>query len=222
MENPWVLILVMTAIAAAAGAMAWLSWQARKKRREELAGLARHLGWSFDPLHDRRHDQQYAQFEIFRRGHSRAAYNTLQGTLEVAGAPWPARMGDYTYKVTRYTGKTVQTTTYRFSYLIIHLPAPGLPALFIRPENVLDKIAGALGFDDIDFESAEFSRKFYVKALDKRYEEFFDMLRKTGWYLGPALVIDVSKIDFVSNVRHLIAVFEAIEQLLVPKDFKIH
>lgn len=61
-----------------------------------------------------------------------------------------------------------------------------------------------------------------VKALDKRYEEFFDALRKTGWYLGPALVIDVAKIDFVSNVRHLIAVFEAIETLLVPKDFKIH
>lgn len=61
-----------------------------------------------------------------------------------------------------------------------------------------------------------------VKALDKRYNEFIDSLRKSGWYLGPALVIDVSKIDFVSNVRHLIAVFEAIEQLLVPKDFKIH
>lgn len=34
------------------------------------------------------------------------------------------------------------------------------------------------------------------------------------------LVIDVSEIDFVSNVRHLIAVYEGIESLLVPKDFK--
>ena len=34
------------------------------------------------------------------------------------------------------------------------------------------------------------------------------------------LVIDVSEIDFVSNVRHLIAVHEGIESLLVPKDFK--
>ena len=61
-----------------------------------------------------------------------------------------------------------------------------------------------------------------VKALDKRYDEFIDMLRKSGWYLGPVLVIDVSKIDFVSNVRHLIAVLEGIEKLLVPKDFRIH
>lgn len=61
-----------------------------------------------------------------------------------------------------------------------------------------------------------------VRALDRHYNQFIDTLRKTGWFLGPALVIDVSKIDFVSNVRHLIAVFEAIEKLLVPREFKFH
>lgn len=61
-----------------------------------------------------------------------------------------------------------------------------------------------------------------VHALDKCYSEFVDTLRRTGWYLGPVLEIDVSKIDFVSNVRHLISVFEGIEHLMVPKDFKIH
>lgn len=61
-----------------------------------------------------------------------------------------------------------------------------------------------------------------VHALDKCYMEFVDTLRRTGWYLGPVLEIDVSKIDFVSNVRHLISVFEGIEKLLVPKDFKVH
>jgi len=39
----------------------------------------------------------------------------------------------------------------------------------IRPEGVWDKLAAAFGFDDIDFESAEFSRKFLVKAGDKRF-----------------------------------------------------
>lgn len=61
-----------------------------------------------------------------------------------------------------------------------------------------------------------------VRALDKHYHNFVDTLRKTGWYLGPVLEIDISKIDFVSNVRHLISVFEGIETLLVPKEFKIH
>jgi len=54
-----------------------------------------------------------------------------------------------------------------------------------------------------------------VKALEKRYDQFSDCLRINGWYQGPVLKIDVSKIDFVSNVRHLIAVFEGIEKLLI-------
>jgi deoxyadenosine/deoxycytidine kinase len=53
-----------------------------------------------------------------------------------------------------------------------------------------------------------------VRALNKRYDKFVDVLRETNWYRGPVLKIDVSKIDFVSNVRHLIVVYEGIEALL--------
>jgi deoxyadenosine/deoxycytidine kinase len=59
-----------------------------------------------------------------------------------------------------------------------------------------------------------------VRALNPRYDEFVANLRASGWYRGPVLEIDVSTIDFVSNVRHLIAVYEGIEQLLVPKEFR--
>jgi deoxyadenosine/deoxycytidine kinase len=59
-----------------------------------------------------------------------------------------------------------------------------------------------------------------VRALNLRYDGFVDHLRESGWYRGPVLVIDVSTIDFVSNVRHLIAVYEGIETLLVPKGFR--
>ena len=59
-----------------------------------------------------------------------------------------------------------------------------------------------------------------VRALNPRYDAFVTNLRSTGWYRGPVLVIDVSEIDFVSNVRHLIAVYEGIEALLVPKEFR--
>lgn len=53
-----------------------------------------------------------------------------------------------------------------------------------------------------------------VTALNRRYDEFVGVLRNTGWYTGPVMKIDVSKIDFVSNVRHLIAVYEGVEKLL--------
>ena len=53
-----------------------------------------------------------------------------------------------------------------------------------------------------------------VEALQYRYENFVPVLRNTDWYKGPVLRVDVSKIDFVSNVRHLIAVYEGIEKML--------
>ncbi|MBM4394300.1 MAG: deoxynucleoside kinase [Deltaproteobacteria bacterium] len=55
-----------------------------------------------------------------------------------------------------------------------------------------------------------------VRALNVRYERFVKVLRDTGWYDGPVLRIDVSRVDFVSNVRHLIAVYEGLERLLAP------
>jgi hypothetical protein len=151
------------------GVVAYFSWLAEKKRREAMVALAAELGLSFDPARDRSHDEEYAHFEIFRRGHSRAAYNTMSGQLEFQGRPWPAKMGDFTYKITTSTGKSTSTQTYRFSYLILHLPWSGVPDLLIRREGMFDKIAGVLGFDDIDFESAEFSRRFHVSSPDKRF-----------------------------------------------------
>ncbi len=151
------------------GAVAYFSWLAEKKRREAMTTLATELGWSFDPTRDRSHDEEYAHFEIFRHGHSRAAYNTMWGELELKGRVWPAKMGDFTYKVTTRSGKSTRTTTYRFSYLILHMPWSGVPDLLIRREGMFDKIAGVLGFDDIDFESAQFSRRFHVSSPDKRF-----------------------------------------------------
>jgi deoxyadenosine/deoxycytidine kinase len=57
-----------------------------------------------------------------------------------------------------------------------------------------------------------------VRALNPRYDALVTNLRAAGWYSGPVLVIDVSRIDFVANVRHLIAVYEGIEALLVPRE----
>ncbi len=163
---PVVLIIAGIALVSLFG---YLGWLAEKKRREALAAVADGLGWRFDPSRDRDHDDEYAHFEIFRHGHSRAAHNTLMGVLEINDLRWPAKMGDFTYKVTRHSGKSTSTRTYRFSYLILHMPYTHVPDLLLRREGMFDKIAGVLGFDDIDFESAEFSRRFHVKSSDKRF-----------------------------------------------------
>jgi len=162
-----IILIVVAALAIAV--VVYLSYRAAKRRREALAALAGELGWRFDPSRDRSHDDEYAHFEIFRRGHSRAAYNTLTGDLEIYRRTCPAKMGDFTYKISTSSGKSRRTHTYRFSYLIVHLPFAGVPDLLIRREGMFDKLAGAFGFDDIDFESAEFSKRFYVKSPDKRF-----------------------------------------------------
>jgi hypothetical protein len=78
-------------------------------------------------------------------------------------------MGDYRYTIESGGGKNKSSKTYRLSYLVVDISTYAFPKLLIRPENFLDKVAGAVGFDDIDFESHEFSKNFYVSSTDKRF-----------------------------------------------------
>jgi hypothetical protein len=157
------IILVVAVIAA------YYAYQQQQKRRADLRLLAAQLGWQFVPDKDYAHDEEYAHYEIFRHGHSRYAYNTLFGAITVDGQPWQAKMGDFHYQITTSNGKTTTTHTYRFSYLILELPYLRVPDLLIRREGMFDAIKNLFGFDDVDFESAEFSRRFFVKSPDKRF-----------------------------------------------------
>lgn len=160
------LFLLFAAAVIAAGIFAHFR---AEERRTKLAALAGRLGWSFVSASDPDHQDEYEQFELFRRGHSRYAYNTLTGHVDLFGHSCRARMGDYHYKVTSNSGKSTSTQTYHFSYMVVDLPYRGVPPLLIRREGMLDAFKSALGFADIDFESAEFSRKYFVKSGDKRF-----------------------------------------------------
>lgn len=166
--NPALMTVLVIAVLALAIAGAVYAYRLEKKRREALVALADRLGLSFNPSYDSSHDEEYAHFEIFRRGHSRVAMNTLSGDVILAERRFVIKMGDFRYKITTSSGKSTTTHTYRFSYMILHLPWR-VPDLLIRREGIFDKLAGAIGFDDIDFESAEFSKRFYVKSRDKRF-----------------------------------------------------
>jgi hypothetical protein len=51
---------------------------------------------------------------------------------------------------------------------LLNLPIH-FPELVIVKEGIFSKIGQALGYDDIDFESHEFSRKFCVRSKDKKF-----------------------------------------------------
>ena len=157
------LFLIILA-AAAAVAVLYASAMADRKRREALRLVAQHLGLSFDPEVDRRLHQAFSH-SVFRKGHSSRAKNTMYGVMTLAGYAVQVRMGDYTY----VTGHGKHRQTHRISYAAFRLPFMDTPDLLIRRENLGDKFLGGIGFDDIDFESEEFSRAFWVKSQEEKY-----------------------------------------------------
>ena len=167
-----------------------------QKRREGLKKLAATLGWSFHAKHTAAADaagwfqeftnafksgyadqETYKPFGVFTRGGNRRPYNTLRGPRSFSlgdgpPRPCPVLAGDFSYT----TGSGENETTRRFSYLLVELAAvtTPLPQTAVRPEGFMDKLGGLFGFDDIDFESVEFSDAFHVTGQDKRFA--YDLL----------------------------------------------
>jgi len=71
---------------------------------------------------------------------------------------------DYHYQ----TGSGKDTHHHYFSFFIMTIEI-SCPELTITKEHIFSKIGQALGFDDIDFESHEFSRQFCVRSKDKKF-----------------------------------------------------
>lgn len=153
---PWWVILVLLLMVA----LAVYAVYASAKRRKELAAWAagRNLSFRRENVYD--FDSRYPGFSCLCQGHSRYAYNLIEGQWNGRGL-----LGfDYHYVI----GHGKNRHTHVFSAVILQSPV-ALQPLSIRPENFLDKIGEFFGADDIDFESAEFSRQFFVKAPDKRW-----------------------------------------------------
>jgi len=157
------LFLILLA-AAVVGGLIYAGVLSDRKRRESLRAVARSLGLGFDPGADRHLHHVYAH-PVFKKGHSKQAKNNLFGMMTLGGYPVHVRMGDYRYT----TGHGKHSQTHRISYAAFQLPFVGTPDLLIRRENIGDKLIGGIGFDDIDFESEEFSRTFWVKSGQKKH-----------------------------------------------------
>lgn len=165
------------------------SYLAAEKRRKELHELADSLGLSFRAHPNGIHDR-YRAFTPLDRGHSRRSTNLIEGTRN--GIRW--EMFDFRYK----TGSGKNQQTHHVGVVIATVPMV-LPRLRMRPEGIFDKLAAAIGFDDINFESDEFSRRYHVSSCDRKlaYDllhpqmiEYLLMLPRYDWQLaGPVILI---------------------------------
>ena len=130
------------------------------KRRQAMMALATRLGLKFYPNKDRDMARRYRFLDKLRAGRDRYAFNILSGGYQ----DHDVAAFDYHYK----TGSGKDTHHHYLSFFLLKLPA-SFPELIIVREGFFSKIGQALGFDDIDFESHEFSRKFCVRSKDKKF-----------------------------------------------------
>lgn len=165
------LIFVVIALIVIAGVI--YSWLQTKKRREAMAAWAAQNGLSYSPGHDGSFQHSFPEFSLLKSGEGdRYAYNIMAGTYRKR----ELRAFDYHYITTSTDDKGNRTTHHHnFSAIIVGAELP-LKPLNIRPEGFFDKIGAAFGFEDINFESAEFSRKYKVTAPDRKWA--YDILHQ--------------------------------------------
>lgn len=149
-------LFIVLAIAGAAAA---------RKRREELAVLAGRLGLNYRAEKDHSMASRFNFLDALATGSNRYAYNILSGFYQ----NHEVLAFDYHYETHSTDSKGRRRTHHHhFSFFILTLPQ-SFPELRISREGFLSKIAQAFGYDDIDLESAEFSRAFCVRSKNKKF-----------------------------------------------------
>jgi len=159
-------VVLFGLIAIAIIALAIIGHIQEKKRREALQMIANQLGLSFSQPRDYSLADSYGFLDRLRAGKNRYAYNVMRGSGKHGET---VCLFDYHYETTSTDSKG-RTTTHNHYYSVYTLIMPkNFPELIIEPEGFFAKIAQALGFDDIDFESHEFSSRYKVKSPDKKF-----------------------------------------------------
>jgi len=199
--------IVVPAFIALAVALIVFGILKARKRREAMTRLAAELGFEYYADDPWSLEDKYAMFELFGRGHSRGASNVICGEMD--GRAVVA----FDYQYTTGSGKNKSTHSYQAVVMGLPIVAAGLR---MRTETVFDRLASWVGWDDIDFESDEFSRRYHVASEDRRfaYDIFHARLiehllacgQAPGLEMkGPLMVLFDSQGN-VENVRRLIAI----------------
>lgn len=158
-------ILIIVVFVGVFIALAIYGALAGKRRREELAALAMRLGLSYQAERDHSMADRLRFLDALAQGSNRYAYNILSGLYQGR----EVLLFDYHYETYSTDSKGHrQTNHHHFSCFILILPQ-SFPELRITREGFLSKIAQVFGYEDIDFESAEFSRAFCVRSKDKKF-----------------------------------------------------
>ena len=159
MDNQWIWVLLLMMAAVAIGVW-FIAHQVEKERKEQLGAVASRLGFEFSPESQPQMAEHLAHFPLFSQGHSKKAWNVMNGRA----GDVKVQIFDYTYT----TGGGKSSRTWAQTVFLFESGRLRLPAFSQWPQGFWDKIAGAFGQQDIDFEAnPEFSRAYVLQGRDE-------------------------------------------------------
>jgi len=166
MEDFMPFIIIGGVILLIAGG-AWYSHVAAKKRKEAFVEVAESMGLVSSPEGDAELLNRFSNFKLFNQGRARKMKNVVQGDSG------EVKIAIFDYQYTTGSGK--QARTHQQSVVSLQSNNLRSPDFTMRPEGMLDRIGGALGFQDIDFDSHPlFSNMFVLKSSNEQaVREFF-------------------------------------------------
>ncbi len=190
----WVFILVGLVVAALIVVGVIASIRAHKKRVAAYVDFADNRGWTFIEK-DHAMPGQFEAFGPFGKGNDRYCQWILRGRHDST----PFQVFSYHYETETRDSKGNRQVHHHHHKVAVVQTRVSAPALTIVPENIFHKIGDALGGEDIDFESDEFSRKFWVKCKDRKFaydvitpKMMEHLLQHRGWRIewrGQVLMI---------------------------------
>jgi hypothetical protein len=171
-------VLVFVLILAAVAAFAVYSFVQKQKRREALAMFA--LQNKLEYSRDDPFGLTDLDFRLFELGDGRGCENVIWGDWRGL----PVKQADYWYYQESTDSKGHRSRSYRhFSIVLADLPA-FFPRVCMERENLLTRLADALSFRDLDFESEDFNRLFQVRAADDEFAYKLVDARMIRWLLS--------------------------------------
>jgi hypothetical protein len=133
---------------------------AEKERREKLWAVAMDLGLSFSDEGEPHLRLPRDSFHLFSQGRSRKAYHFMDGSVDGVDVTL------FDYRYTTSSGRHSQT--HRQTVLLLESERLQLPLFRLRPEHLFHKIAGTLGYQDIDFPLyPTFSDRYLLRGPDE-------------------------------------------------------
>ena len=129
-----------------------------------MVELATRLGLRYSAAQNCVLADDYAFLPHLARGENRYAFNILSGSYRQS----EVLVFDYHYETQAKDPNSEDLKSHYFLTPILVLVPAYFPELRIAPEGTLAKMAETFGGEDIEFESAEFSRAFRVRSKDKR------------------------------------------------------